>query len=328
MKPAVIIPAFNPDEKLIELADDLKKMELPMVIVNDGSEPEYTNIFTAIKSRCGCEICCHPINIGKGAALKTGIQHAALTFPEACGYITADADGQHTAEDILRVAKVLERHPDRLVLGTRDFNAKNIPFKSKWGNRITSLVFLISTGKRCTDTQTGLRGIPKKLTETCLDVPGNRYEYEMNLLLELARREVLFLPVLISVIYLNGNQGSHFHPVKDSARIYLNIVKFSLSSLVSAITDLTLFTIFLQLIFGAGAAGILAATATARLISGSVNFMFNKHWVFRSKNCLSIEALKYLILFCSQMMLSWFMVMSLSTLPLNLTLIKIFVDGA
>ncbi|NLI92529.1 MAG: hypothetical protein GX434_10095 [Peptococcaceae bacterium] len=191
-------------------------------------------------------------------------------------------------------------------------------------------MFLLSTGKRCADTQTGLRGIPKKFTEICLSVPGNRYEYEMNLLLEMARNEISLVNVPIGTIYLDGNQSSHFHPVRDFLKIYLNIFKYSfkysLSSLVSAITDLLLFTLLVSLLFGTGSAGILAAIVTARLMSGNVNFLINKYWVFQSKNRNGEEVLKYLALFCCQMMLSWVFVASLSSLPVPITLVKILVD--
>lgn len=330
MRPIVIIPAYNPDEKLVTLVENFKKLDLQIVVVNDGSKQECMNIFETLKNQPDCEICSHPRNMGKGAALKTGIQYSAQNYPECWGYVTADADGQHATEDILKVVNTLEENPEHFILGTRDFSEKNIPFKSRWGNRITSFVFSLSTGKRYADTQTGLRGIPRKLTETCLSVRGNRYEYEMNLLLEIAHSETPLISVPIAVIYLEGNQSSHFQPVRDSARIYLNIfkhgLKYSLTSLASSVIDLLLFTLSVKLIFGTGSAGILAATVIARLASGNANFLINKHWVFQSKNHKGQEAMKYLTLFCGQMMLSWAFVASLSSLPLPITLIKIGVD--
>ena len=163
MKPVVIIPALNPDEKLITLAAGLKKLDLQVVIINDGSSEKYAAIFETLQSRYQCAVCTHTQNRGKGAALRTGIQYAAANYPECSGYVTADADGQHTPWDILMVANSTERNPGSLVLGTRDFAKKGIPLKSLLGNRITSAVFLLSTGKRCADTQTGLRGIPGHL---------------------------------------------------------------------------------------------------------------------------------------------------------------------
>jgi len=326
MKPVIIIPALNPDEKLIALVENLNAAGLQVVVVNDGSEDSCLGVFEAIRNRLQCDVRCHLKNLGKGAALKTGIRYASAKYPECSGYVTADADGQHAAEDIIKVSHMLDKNQYSLILGARDFNGNNIPFKSKWGNRITSLVFLLSTGQRCPDTQTGLRGIPRNFTEICLYTPGDRFEYEMNLLLKCGKTGISFMNVPISTIYIEGNRSSHFSPVRDSIAIYLNIFKYSLSSLVSAAIDLSLFTVFISFLFGKSSAGILAATFIARCVSGVVNFMLNKHWVFQSRSSHCIEGMKYFSLFCCQMTMSWLLVSSLSPMNVHITLIKILVD--
>lgn len=327
MKPIVIIPAFNPDEKLISVIEDLYKTELKIVVVDDGSKNQSKHIFEQLKSRYNCDVCIHEINKGKGAALKTGIRHAAYNYPECIGYVTADADGQHSPIDIMKVASALLESPDSLILGTRNFCEKNVPFKSRWGNRITSFVFKMSIGQQCPDTQTGLRGIPKKYTKNCLSVHGDRFEYEMNMLLEFGKMEIPFSFIPISTIYLEKNKSSHFHPMRDSILIYLNILRYSLSSMASAAIDLSLFTLLIKLIFSSTFTGILASTIIARVISGYVNFSVNKHWVFESKNNHNTEMLKYTMLFCSQMLLSWLFVTIFSTMYAHITLIKIAVDS-
>lgn len=328
MKPVIIIPTLNPDKSLINLVQNLKKSNLQIVIINDGSKKECDDIFQTLKLRFQCDICTHTKNMGKGAAIKTGIRYVSQRYPKSCGYVTADDDGQHAVEDILKVAEALEKNPDKFILGSRNFSEKNIPFKSRWGNRITSFVFLISTSNKCQDTQTGLRGIPREFTQICLSVPGDRFEYEMNMLMEFSRNKIDTVHVPIATIYLEDNKSSHFNTVKDSVLIYLNILKYSLSSLVSAIIDITIFTILINLIFGKASAGILAATVVARFMSGGVNFMLNRHWVFKSKNEKGIEMIKYLTLFCCQMLLSWLLVTILSNLSLHLTIIKILVDSS
>jgi glycosyltransferase involved in cell wall biosynthesis len=326
MKPIVIIPALNPDEKLVTLVEQLKQNDLTTIIVNDGSTHGYEIIFDILREKLDCVVCVHTKNMGKGVALKTGIAYAANVYPEAPGYVTADADGQHSPEDILKVAAILEKNPGRFILGIRAFNNDKTPFKSKWGNRITSLAYLLTTGERCPDTQTGLRGIPMSWTKAVLEIPGDRYEYEMNVLLEAGKSRIPFVEIPIETIYLNKNKASHFHAIKDSARIYLNILKFSLSSFVSAIVDNSVFTLLMQIAFGATSMGILEATIIARVMSGGVNYILNKHWVFQNKDREGKAALQYAILFISQMLLSWFFVSSLSSLPIHLTLLKICVD--
>jgi len=333
MKPVIIIPAYKPDLKLITLVSRIKYIsdeDLYIVIIDDGSGQEYSDIFEKLKSNYRCDLCVHEKNTGKGAALKTGFEYAAKTYPQACGYVTADADGQHAPEDILKVAGALIRDKDHLVLGVRDFHSEIVPFKSKWGNRITSGVFQLSTGLKCADTQTGLRGIPSEYAQFCLAVPGERYEYEMNMLTEMVLKGVPFSYISIKTIYLENNRSSHFHPFRDSVIVYYNILKYilrcGLSSLSSSIIDLSLFTIFTRLVFGAGYSGILAATVFARLLSGCFNFMLNKHWVFRSPDSHSLEAAKYFSLFCFQMLASWLLVAGLSRFPINITVLKMLVD--
>lgn len=326
MKAVVIIPALNPDEKLITLVEKLKQYDLTTIIINDGSTPGYEIIFDILRTKLDCVVRVHSKNMGKGVALKTGMAYAANIYPDAPGYVTADADGQHTPEDILKVARMLEQKPGSLILGTRDFNNTKTPFKSKWGNRITSLAYLLSTRERCPDTQTGLRGIPMSWTKELLKIPGDRYEYEMNVLLEAGKSRIPFVEIPIETIYLNKNKASHFHAIKDSARIYLNILKFSLSSFVSAIVDNSVFTLLIQIAFGATSLGILEATIIARVMSGGVNYLLNKHWVFQNTDREGKAALQYAILFISQMLLSWFFVSSLSSLSIHLTVLKICVD--
>lgn len=227
MKPIVIIPAYNPDNKLIRLVEELEMLGEHVLIVDDGSSKKCRSVFEELENRYKCEIKHHGINKGKGAALKTGIRYAAEHYPDCIGYITADADGQHTPEDIIKISETLQNDMYSFVLGTRNFNDKGIPFKSRWGNKITSIVFFLTTGKKCLDTQTGLRGIPSRLFMACLSIPGNRYEYEMNMLMNFAYKGNTFVSVPIETIYLENNKSSHFHPLKDSVRIYMNIFRYS-----------------------------------------------------------------------------------------------------
>lgn len=327
MKPVIIIPAYNPDEKLINLVRDLMYYENKIVIINDGSHPKYNYIFKTIENECFCDIRYHEKNMGKGAALKTGIHYVMKKYPETSGCITADADGQHTPEDIMKISTALENTSFSLILGTRAWSGKDIPFKSKWGNKITSLVFFLSTGKKCQDTQTGLRGIPASLFEKCLNIPGNKYEYEMNMLMDFAKNNISFYGIRIETVYIDDNSSSHFNPIKDSLRIYFGIIKYSISSFTSMLIDLTAFSILTQLVFGHLSYGILLATIIARLISGNANFLMNKHWVFKSGSKGPKEAIKYFSLFFTQMIVSGLFVTAFGLIiPLPPTLIKIAVD--
>lgn len=326
-KPVILIPAYKPDWRLIELVNALSATpEQVIVIVDDGSGSEYREIFAELDFMYGCHIVTHEENRGKGTALKTGIRYALLMQSNNAGIVTADADGQHAPEDILRVVESLTAETDALVLGARNFSGEHVPFKSRWGNRITSAVFGLTTGTRCRDTQTGLRGVPADFAKTCLEIPGDRFEYEFNVLLRAAKDKIPLSEVQIQTIYLDENRSSHFRAVKDSVRIYGNFLKFGASSLCSALLDLSLFTVLTNALFGGTAMGILYATVLARLLSGVFNFTLNKRWVFQQKRGYSMELIGYLALFFGQMLASSLLVSTLSALLPQLTVVKMLVD--
>ncbi|WKY43243.1 bifunctional glycosyltransferase family 2/GtrA family protein [Eubacteriaceae bacterium ES2] len=328
MKPIVVIPAYKPDQRLNKLVEELIVKNFNLVVVDDGSGEEYNIIFKKVQFLEKVELCRHQENRGKGAALKTGIAWALEKYPETCGVVTADSDGQHKPDDIEKIALELEKNGDQVIMGTRDFSGVQVPFKSRWGNRITSFVYFISSGRKCRDTQTGLRGIPAEMAKVSLEIAGDRYEYEMNFLMEVGKANYRIKEVPIETVYIDENKSSHFHAIKDSARIYFNILKFSLSSLISAAIDNALFALFMLTAFTSSSAGILEATILARVISGCVNFILNKHWVFQSAQQKGKESLQYIILFVSQMFLSWFFVSSFSVYTQHLSILKILVDSS
>lgn len=184
----ILIPSLNPDEHLLKLLGKLKQTGIEdIIVIDDGSEESCSGVFRQVKA-LGCLTVSHFENRGKGAALKTGIRCAIQKFGKGNAYITADADGQHLPEDICRVAQTLQQHPDSLILGVREFHRKEVPWKSRWGNQITSVFFRLTNGISCPDTQTGLRGIPPCLEQLALLEEGERYEYEMNFLVDAVKK--------------------------------------------------------------------------------------------------------------------------------------------
>ena len=342
MKQVIIIPALNPDEKMLRLIGDLQAYGFERILtVDDGSSAEYRHLFEEAQSR-GCLVIRHEQNRGKGAALRTAMRTAEEVYGEV-SFITVDADGQHLPEDILHVAEAMELHPGSLVLGTRDFSGEQVPKKSLLGNRITAKVFRLTTGVDCPDTQTGLRGIPSCLRELACETNGDRYEYEMNFLMDASQR-VPIVSVPITTVYEDGNKGSHFRPVRDSILVYKRPLRFVASSLTGAVCDVLLFALLLYFLTGkwnvsvgqnlsgggmlqqgtAGMSGfqqyaygahvILLATMAARIGSGIINFLMNKYWSFESRASGGREMLRYGILFAAQMFASAGLAMLLSLL--------------
>ncbi len=323
----ILIPALKPDEKLLNLIDGLLGAGFQkIVIVNDGSPPEYDMIFEGAEKK-GCTILRHAKNLGKGAAIKNALAEAIRLYGPHHGFITADADGQHLIGDICRVADGMASNPQALVLGVRNFDTGNVPLGSLAGNRITSVFFRLITGVSCGDTQTGLRGIPECLIPLALTEEGERYEYEMNFLVDAVRKAPLKM-IPIETVYENGNKGSHFRPVADSLLIYGRLVRYAFSSLAGAAVDFLLFCLFTAVFPFSQLQNIYAATIFARIGSGIVNFFLNRHWSFKSRNPAGGDAARYFALFLFQMCVSAAAVAFLASVSFPTLAAKIIVDTA
>jgi len=220
--PIILIPAYKPDDRLHALVTELLA-HFEVVVVDDGSGSAFTPIFDALPDRV--VLLRHPANMGKGAALKTGINAIAHRFPNQA-VITADSDGQHTTNDILKLAQAMQAQPEALVLGCRQFT-KDIPLRSRFGNLMTKALFRPIVGFRVSDTQTGLRGLPAAHLQALAQLPGNRYEYEFNMLLWTKITHVPIVEIPIQTIYIDNNSSSHFHVIRDSSRIYRCLLRFA-----------------------------------------------------------------------------------------------------
>ena len=322
-KAVVLIPAYKPDERLIDLTRELIEKNLRVMLVDDGGQQTFTHIFEACR-QLGAKVAVHAVNMGKGRALKTGINACMIEWPDMTGIVTADADGQHTPTDILRLLEAMEQHPDKLILGSRAFTG-NVPKKSLWGNKITRAVYALVSGIRVGDTQTGLRGLPVCALEAMARIDGERYEYEMNVLLKLKDMNIGVFEVPIETIYINDNAGSHFNPVRDAIKIYGVIFKhlfaYLFSSGFSFVVDYALFWLCL----GFGLGGFISY-AIARLISSQVNYRLNKHTVFGGRGG-KYSMVKYYALCVVQGAIGAGLVQLLPTiLPVSEAFIKIPVD--
>ena len=225
MENVIIIPSLNPGQELVSLTDELVKMGAnKIVIVNDGSDDNHSHIFRQLISRESISIIEHTVNLGKGAALKTALLYCSEHFNDITGVITADADGQHTAKDIFRISEAMTRNPDHLILGVRVFEKSSTPFRSYIGNKITSLVFGTLYHVKLIDTQTGLRGIPASELEWMIKTSGQRYDYELNMLIQATRKGLKMVQLPVEILYFNDNKGSHFKTLSDSMRIIKTLI--------------------------------------------------------------------------------------------------------
>lgn len=327
-KSIVIIPSLNPDEKLIHLIKQLSTHpNLEIIIVDDGSTKQSSLVFDKV-SDYACKVLTHPINLGKGQALKTAFKYILQNYSDDVTIVCADADGQHCIEDILQCLKVSIEHPNSLVMGCRKFDTKAIPFRSRFGNNLTRRIFKMLCGVKVSDTQTGLRAMSVSLMRQFITVKGDRFEYEMNMLIETGEQQIPIIEVPIKTIYIEENKTSHFNPLLDSLRIYRIFSKFILSSTISFLIDIFLFSFFI-FIFDKldDVLNIFLSTVFSRLISSFANYTINRKTVFKTTNEHKFTLVKYYILCVIQLLSSAFLVnVCFSFIRLPEVIIKLAVD--
>ena len=306
---SVVLPSLDPDEKLHLVIEGLLEYGFTdIILVNDGSKPENLHYFEeeAAAHPGVIHLLHHPVNKGKGAALKNAFQWFLQNRPEGLGVVTVDGDNQHHPEDTRACAEhMLET--GRLTLGCRDFTLDHVPARSRFGNHTTSAIFKIFVGMTISDTQTGLRAIHRDDLPLLSTIAGDRFEYETNMLLALKENGIPFDEVKIRTVYIEENKSSHFRVIHDSWRIYKLILahffRYTVSSLISAVVDTTAYSLLSWLLGGMlkGLALTSAAGVSARVISSLLNFYMNKRLVFRSSVATSRAMVRYYMLAVPQM---------------------------
>lgn len=273
---AVVIPAYRPTSRLIDIAYALAAdQSVLVVIVDDGSEPFFDDIFARPRTETNILVLLHATNLGKGAALKTGFNHVLVNYPHVGHITTADADGQHDPDDVRKVIVEAGRYPDDLILGVRKFG-KGTPLRSYVGNKLSSLVYRAVLGLAISDTQTGMRSLPKELARRCLRIANNRYEFETEMLALANSSKVRIREVPIRTIYEAKNASSHFNPVLDSFRIYFSVLRYAFASILTAATDFFVFIVVLGL-----GGNVITSNLCARFVALYVQFFLIKKVVFR-----------------------------------------------
>ncbi|MGN0999057.1 MAG: glycosyltransferase [Faecousia sp.] len=296
-KISIVLPSLDPDEKLLTVLDGLLQYGFTdIILVDDGSKAENQHYFETAAGHPQVHLLRHSVNRGKGAALKTAFEWFLRNRPDGAGVVTVDGDNQHHPADTAACAEAMLESGE-IVLGVRDFSQPQVPFKSRNGNRITSLVFKLFVGMTISDTQTGLRAIPREQLTLLCGVSGDRFEYETNMLLAMQENQIPFREVKIRTVYIEDNKSSHFRAVRDSWRIYKLILahffRYTASSLLCAAVDEGLYVLLGFLLPLSGLALTAAATFGARAVSSLLNFFLNKTLVFRSRRGTKNALLRY-----------------------------------
>ena len=305
---SVVLPSLDPDEKLIAVIDGLLEHGFSdIILVNDGSKPENLHYFTEqAEKHPQIHLLHHPVNRGKGAALKTAFTWFLENRPDGLGVVTVDGDNQHHPADTRACCENMLK-TGHITLGCRDFDQPDVPARSSFGNKTTSMVFKIFVGMTISDTQTGLRAIPRDALEILNTVAGDRFEYETNMLLAFKTNGIPFDEVKIRTVYIEENASSHFHPIRDSWRIYKLILahffRYTLSSILSAVVDTAAYSLLSKILSGilAGLSLTAVCGVAARVISSLLNFFLNKKVVFRTNVDTRKAMLRYYMLAVPQM---------------------------
>lgn len=343
MNITAIVPSLNPDEKLMQVVDGLRAVGFTdIILVNDGSDEAHLEPFLTAAAYPEVTVLTHEVNKGKGRAMKTAFAWCLENRPDIDGVVTADGDNQHRPEDILRCAQAVEKDGSKVILGVRDFSLEHVPARSRFGNTLTRSIMRVFGGVSVSDTQTGLRAIPFRCLPFMLTVDGERYEYETEQLMALHDNGWEIGEVVIETVYIDENQTSHFHPIRDSWKIYKlifrhafrklgQLLRFAASSIFSVLVDQGLFALLNAYLLTGMDAGkrLLAATVTGRVVSSIVNYSCNKRLVFKDRSS-NRSFVRYFILCAVQTVLSFLMLRVLTglfhTSGLQDNLVKMFVD--
>ena len=217
----ILIPAFNPNEKLKILINELRKQVSieNILIINDGS----TNGFDF--STLQVKVISHNTNFGKGEALKNGLNYLINNYKNCKGIVTADCDLQHLPEDIIKICNCLKNNPEKLILGSRFTHKNKIPLKSRVGNNVISFIMKHLYKISLIDTQTGLRGIPANFVKEILNINNSDFSFETVMLLLAVKNNIHIEEVEINTIYYDNNSSTHFKPIKDSYKIMKNLIR-------------------------------------------------------------------------------------------------------
>jgi len=299
-RPVILIPAYKPKVMILDVVRVVLASGVfhTVVCVDDGSGDEFANIFAELEA-LRVMVLRHAVNLGKGAALRTGLNHIANIWPNGVGVVTADADGQHLSQDIIAVGQALAANPGMLIMGCRTFGA-HVPLRSRLGNIITRHVMRFFTGVDTRDTQTGLRGIPREFIPTLLRLSTSGYDFEMEMLVQCAEQGIVIQEIPISTVYIDENASSHFRPLTDSVAIYFVLLRHIANALITASLDYLVFACMLA--FGYS---IFAAIVAGRIVAGSFNFLIGKTLVFKSQRKPWRELMKYAVLVIFLMFLSY-----------------------
>lgn len=217
MKPTIILPAYNEANYLPKLLKELKNSKYPFVIIDDGSSDSTTTI----ARRYTPHVLRHRINLGKGAALRTGCEYA-FHHLNAEAVIFMDSDDQHSVAEVAHFHQAL-KEGHQMILGVRAFDS-SMPLFRIMGNRLSSFLVLLLFGRYIPDIPSGYKAMTKSMYQR-LKLSATGYNIELEIAVKLARARLPFHTIPITTIYHDLERG--FHPL-DGLSMLLDLLKWRL----------------------------------------------------------------------------------------------------
>lgn len=219
MSHAVLIPAYNEAATLRDVVERCLLQASRVIVVDDGSTDGTVDTLAGLP----VTVLRHAHNQGKAASLWDGFRQALALG--ANGVITLDGDGQHAPEEIPKLMAAAEQHPEHLIIGSRLWDKAAFPPARYRANRFANFWIGWASGQPLEDSQSGFRVYPAALLRKLLarGHHANGFVFESEVIIDAARLGHHSLPVRISAIYRNDARKSHFHPVRDIARIVLMV---------------------------------------------------------------------------------------------------------
>lgn len=191
----VVCPAYNEARTIVSVVTGLHQAGYHVVVVDDGSTDQTHQLAAGIATA----IVSHPVNLGQGAALKTGIDFALARGADII--VTFDTDGQHRASEILRLLDALVRNRADFALGSRFLSqSRSMPRMRRILLYAATLFTIATTGLRLTDTHNGLRAFTRR-GAAALRLRQNRMAHASELLAEIARSRLPYVEVPVTIDY-------------------------------------------------------------------------------------------------------------------------------
>jgi glycosyltransferase involved in cell wall biosynthesis len=230
---AVLIVTYEPGRALVDIVEPLVRTGAPAIlVVDDGSSPARQWVLNKVALEPTVHLLRHSAPQGRGAALKTGMQYFLDHLRHYAGLVTVAADGQYSAEDVLRVARALHRSPTLAILGAREFGTSDCLSTHRsssrpLADRLLGVLFRVLTGIGLADVQTRLRALPTQLLPRLLRIPGSRYDYELAMLLHIARSGYPLAEHAILGRLESRSADPGFRPVADSLRFLRAMLNYT-----------------------------------------------------------------------------------------------------